>query len=65
MKRLLAILPLLLASCAGDIAGLSRDERLTAYAVGLTQAGKPELAAIPYALRRPVTSAKQPKEVRP
>ncbi len=54
-----------LASCAGDIAGLSRDERLTLYGTAATLAGKPELAAIAYGLRRPVTSAKQPKEVRP
>lgn len=65
MKPLLAILPLLLAACAGDIAGFSRNERLTAYAIGLTLAGKPELAAIPYALRRPVTAPKQPANVQP
>lgn len=65
MKPLLAILPLLLAACAGDIAGISRNDRLTLYGAGLTLAGKPELAAIAYGLRRPVTAPKQPANVQP
>lgn len=55
----------LLASCARDIAGLSRNERLTLYGTALTLAGKPEFGAIAYGLRKPVTSAKQPREVTP
>jgi hypothetical protein len=69
MKRIhssfLILVSSFLASCAGDIAGLSRDERLTLYGTAATLAGKPEFAVIAYGLRRPVTSAKQPKEVRP
>lgn len=64
-RKVPVVAALLLASCAGDIAGISRDERLAVYGAALTLAGKPELAAIPYALRRPVTSAKQPREVSP
>ncbi len=60
-----ALAACLLPSCAGDIAGLSRDERLTLYGTAATLAGKPEFAVIAYELRKPVTSAKQPKEVRP
>lgn len=65
MTRLLASLILLLASCSNDIAGLSRNERLTLYGSALILAGKPELGAIAYGLRRPVTSAKQPVNVAP
>lgn len=60
MKTLLAILPLLLVACEQPIAGISRNDRLTLYGAGLTLAGKPELAAIAYGLRRPVSSAKNP-----
>lgn len=51
---------LLLSACAGDIAGLSRNERLTIYGTAAALAGKPEIATIVYGLR---TSAKQPREV--
>lgn len=64
-KAWAALLCLLLSSCAQDIAGLKRNERLTLYGTALTLAGKPELAAVAYGLRRPVTSAKQPQEVTP
>jgi hypothetical protein len=56
---------LVLPSCAGDIAGLSREERLTLYGGAAMLAGKPELAAVAYALRKPSTAAKQPREVAP
>lgn len=66
-KKLAALLVALLAlpSCSNDIAGISRDDRLTLYGAGLTLAGKPELAAIAYGLRRPVTAPKQPANVQP
>jgi len=54
-----------LASCSNDIAGLSRNERITLYATAATLAGKPEIAAIAYGLRLPVTSAKQPQRILP
>lgn len=60
--RLLAILTVLLSSCARDIAGLTRNDRLTLYGSALTLAGKPELGAIAYGLR---TAAKQPRDVAP
>lgn len=59
--RGLILLCVLLAACARDIAGFSREERLTGYGTALLLAGKPELAAVAYGLRRPVTSAKQPR----
>lgn len=62
MKLALTIATLGLASCARDIAGLSRNERLTLYGSALTLAGKPELGAIAYGLR---TAAKQPRNVTP
>lgn len=66
-KNLAAIIAasLALPSCSQDIAGISRNDRLTLYGAGLTLAGKPELAAIAYGLRRPVTGAKQPVAVTP
>lgn len=59
-KAWAALLVLLLPACAQDIGGLSREERLTLYGTALTLAGKPEIGAIAYGLRRPVPSAKQP-----
>jgi hypothetical protein len=64
MKTLLC-LPVLFCSCSHDIAGLSRNERLTLYATAATLIGHPELAAAAQALRRPTTSAKQPLRVLP
>lgn len=49
---------LLLPSCAGDIAGISRDERLTLYGTAAALSGRPEIAAIAYGLRKPSTSGK-------
>lgn len=61
--KLFLLLPCLFCfSCTQDIAGLSRDERLTIYGTALTLAGKPEIGAIAYGLRRPVTSAKNPRQ---
>lgn len=65
MIRFSILCCLCLSGCAQDIAGFTRDERLTLYGTAATLAGKPEIAAIAYGLRKPVTSAKQPKEVRP
>lgn len=65
MKLALIIATLGIASCARDIAGFSRNERLTIYGSALTLAGKPELGAVAYALRRPATAAKQPVTVTP
>lgn len=65
MKLALIIATFGLTSCAQDIAGLTRNERLTIYGSALTLAGKPELGAVAYALRRPTTAAKQPVNVTP
>ena len=65
MKLALIVTTFGLASCAQDIAGLTRNERLTIYASALTLAGKPELGAVADALRRPATAAKQPVTVTP
>jgi hypothetical protein len=69
MKRIyssfLMILSSFLASCSNDIAGISLNDRLTLYATAATLTGRPELAAAAQALRRPVTSAKQPANVTP
>ena len=65
MKHVLIFTCLLFSSCARDIAGFSRNERLTLYGAGLTLAGKPELGAIAYGLRRSTTAAKQPQNVTP
>jgi hypothetical protein len=54
-----------LASCSNDIAGFSRNERLTLYATAATLTGHPELAAAAQALRLPTTSAKQPQRILP
>lgn len=62
MKLALIVTTFGLASCARDIAGLTRNERLTIYGSALTLAGKPELGAIAYGLR---TAAKQPRNVQP
>lgn len=64
-KALACLAALFLSSCSQDIAGFSRNERLTIYGTALTLAGKPELGAVAYALRRPTTSAKQPVKVSP
>jgi hypothetical protein len=64
-KAWAALLCLLLSACSNDIAGLSRNERLTLYGTALTLAGQPEFGAIAYGLRKPVTDAKQPREVTP
>lgn len=61
----LLLLLLLLSSCTRDIAGLSRNERLTLYGTALTLAGKPEFGVIAYGLRRTVTAPKQPANVQP
>lgn len=65
MRQILFIACLLISSCAKDIGGFTRDERLTIYGAALTLAGKPEFGAVAYGLRRPVTSAKQPANVAP
>jgi len=65
MKTLLLILPLLLPSCAGDIAGLSPAQRDTLYATAAVLSGKPELVPVIRQTRAAVTSAKQPREVTP
>ena len=65
MKLALTIATLGIASCARDIAGLTRNERLTIYGSALTLAGKPELGAVALALRRPATAAKNPVRVQP
>ena len=54
-----------LIGCSQDIAGLSRNKRLTFYGAALTFAGQPELGAVAYGLRRPVTSAKNPVRIQP
>jgi hypothetical protein len=62
MKTLLLLSALLLTSCARDIAGLTRDERLTLYGTAVVVAGHPQYAPLIHALR---TSAKQPVDVTP
>lgn len=56
---------LLLSSCSQDIAGITRNDRLTIYGTALSLAGKPDLGSIAYGLRRPVTGAKQPRRITP
>jgi hypothetical protein len=58
--KILTLFALLLSSCARDIAGLSRNERLTFYGTAATMAGHPEHTPIIYGLR---TSAKNPVEL--
>lgn len=60
MKTLLLLSILLLSSCARDIAGLSRNERLSLYGTAAAMAGHPEYTPIINSLR---TSAKQPVEI--
>jgi hypothetical protein len=60
MKTILLIAFISLTSCARDIAGLSRNERLTLYGTAASMAGHPEYAPIIYGLR---TSAKNPVEL--
>lgn len=60
MKTLTLFAVILLSSCARDIAGLSRNERLTLYGTAATMAGHSEYAPIIYGLR---TSAKNPVEL--
>ena len=62
MKNLLLLSALLLTSCARDIAGLSRDERLALYGAAAVVTGHPQYAPLIRALR---TSAKQPLNVTP
>lgn len=63
MKALMLIL--ILPACTQDIAGLTRNERLTLYSTALLATGHPEASNLVYALRRPVTQAKQPVKVEP
>lgn len=65
MKTFPLTLCFFLVSCAQDIGGLSRNERLALYSAALTASGHPMEGAIVYGLRRPVTAAKQPVEVQP
>lgn len=60
--KILLLPVLLLTSCARDIAGLSRDERLALYGTAVVVAGHPQYAPLIRALR---TSAKQPVDVTP
>lgn len=62
MMKILLLPVLLLTSCAHDIAGLTRDERLTLYGTAVVVAGHPQYAPLIRALR---TSAKQPVDVTP
>jgi hypothetical protein len=60
MKTFLILSAVFLTSCARDIAGLSRNERLTLYGTAAAMAGHPEYAPIIYGMR---TSAKNPVEL--
>lgn len=62
MKTLILLSVLLLTSCARDIAGLTRDERLTLYGTAVVVGGHPQYAPLIRALR---TNAKQPVDVTP
>lgn len=61
-RKVPLIAALLLSSCAGDIAGLTRNERLTLYGTALAATVNAELGAIAYGLR---TAAKNPVRVQP
>lgn len=65
MTRLLLIIPLVLPACAGNIAGLSAVQRDGLYSTAAVLSGRPELVPVIYGTRRVVTSAKQPREVKP
>lgn len=67
MKRtLLSLFALLcLTSCANDIGGLTRDQRLRLYELAADASGHPEVGAIIYGTRRVVTAAKNPVSVNP
>jgi hypothetical protein len=64
-RNAVAVIAMMLTSCANDIAGLSRDERLAIYGTVATVAGQPEIASIAYGLRRNLSSAKAPKNISP
>ncbi len=60
MKTFALLSAFSLCSCAGNIAGLSLQERLTVYAMAAQMTGHPEYAPVIRALR---TSAKNPVEL--
>lgn len=63
MKALMLIL--ILPACTQDIAGIPHNDRLALYSTALLATGHPEASNLVYALRRPVTQAKQPVKVEP
>jgi hypothetical protein len=65
MKHFSLIALLLLPSCVQDIAGLTPAQRDGIYSMAAVMSGRPELVPVIYGARRAVTSAKQPREVRP